>query len=188
VNNIQVIIEKLSIEGAWIAKSPLITDNRGYFREWFKFEEVSSTLDCSFQVKQANLSSSKKGVIRGIHYSVVDEGQSKWVTCVAGLIWDVIVDLRPNSPTFKSWVGVYLSASSGDSLFLSEGLGHGFVSLEETSQIAYLLTSPYSPKHEFEIHPFDPEIGINWPVTNFTMSKKDASAPSLKEQLESGRL
>ena len=188
MNNEHVKIEKLSIEGAWIAKSPLLTDNRGYFREWFSQEEISSTLGLAFDVKQANMSSSKKGVIRGIHYSNVKEGQSKWVTCVSGLIWDVIVDLRPNSPTFKSWVGVNLSSSSGNSLLITEGLGHGFVSLEEKSEVVYLLTSPYSPPNEFVIHPFDPDLGIDWPKLDVIMSSKDATAPSLREQLERRKL
>jgi dTDP-4-dehydrorhamnose 3,5-epimerase len=188
VNNELVQITKLAIEGAWIAQSPVLTDNRGYFREWFRLEEVSPNLGHSFSVKQANMSSSKRGVVRGIHYSLISEGQSKWVTCVSGLIWDVIVDLRPNSPTFKSWVGVYLSPSSGDSLFISEGLGHGFVSLEENSDVVYLLSSAYSPSHEFEIHPFDPDIGIEWPISEITLSNKDSEAPSLRQQLESGNL
>lgn len=181
-------IAKLSIEGAWIARSPVLTDNRGYFREWFRLEEVSSALGRSFIVKQANMSSSKRGVVRGIHYSLINEGQSKWVTCASGLIWDVIVDLRPDSPTFKSWEGIYLSASSGDSLFISEGLGHGFVSLEENSEVVYLLTSPYSPSHEFEIHPLDPDIGIEWPISDIILSNKDAAAPSFRAQVESGKL
>jgi dTDP-4-dehydrorhamnose 3,5-epimerase len=188
VNNELVKIEKLSIEGAWIAKSPLLTDNRGYFREWFSLEQISSTLGLAFDVKQANMSSSKKGVIRGIHYSIVEEGQSKWVTCVSGLIWDVVVDLRPNSPTFKSWLGVYLSPSTGDSLLISEGLGHGFVSLEENSEIVYLLNSPYSPSKEFAIHPLDPDLGIDWPIQNIVLSNRDSTAPSFREQLESGKL
>ena len=188
MNDVQVNIEKLPIEGAWIAKSVPIIDDRGYFREWFKFDEISTSLGCTFHVKQANMSSSKKGVIRGIHYSLVKEGQSKWVTCVAGLIWDVVVDLRPNSQTFKSWVGVYLSASSGDSLFISEGLGHGFISLEENSEIVYLLNSPYSPSNEFAIHPFDPDLGIDWPLSNTFLSERDSKAPSFVEQFESGKL
>ena len=181
-------IEELGIKGAWIARSPVHHDDRGYFREWFKSEELESAIGFQFSVEQANISSSNKGVLRGIHYSLAKEGQGKWVTCVSGSIWDVIVDIRPASPTFKQWIGIELTGGSGDSIFVSGGLGHGFISLEDKSTVAYLLTSKYSPQEEFGISPLDPKLGITWPNTKLFLSEKDMLAPTLQELLDSGNL
>jgi dTDP-4-dehydrorhamnose 3,5-epimerase len=112
-------------------------------------------------------------------------GQAKWVTCANGSLWDVIVDIRPKSPTFKRWVAVELRAEEGKALFISEGLGHAFLSLEDDTVTSYLLTTPYSLKDEFAINPQDPEIAIKWPDVPLLFSEKDAGAPSLKEFLSS---
>ena len=175
-------IEALGIDGAWIARSPVHDDARGYFREWFKADEIEQVTGRKFVVQQANISSSNKGVLRGIHYSITTEGQGKWITCISGSIWDVVVDIRPASPSFKKWVGVELSALSGDSMFISEGLGHGFISLEDNSTVAYLLTSKYSPTEEFEIYPLDPDLAIKWPLENPSLSAKDESAPAFSNR------
>lgn len=181
-------IKELGIKGAWIARSPIHNDNRGYFREWFKGAEIETAIGRRFDVQQANVSSSNRGVLRGIHYSTAQEGQGKWITCISGAIWDVVVDIRQSSPTFRKWIGVDLRANSGDSLFISEGLGHGFVSLENNSTVAYLLTSQYSPSEEFEIHPLDPDLAIAWPLEELFLSAKDEAAPSLQARLSMGGL
>ena len=90
----------LSIQGAWLFESPLHIDNRGDFREWFKETFVREKLGREFHIAQSNLSRSKRGVVRGIHFSTANEGQAKWITCANGKLWDVVVDIRPNSPTF----------------------------------------------------------------------------------------
>lgn len=181
-------IEELGIKGVWIARSAIHNDDRGYFREWFKEVEIEVAIGRQFDVQQANISSSNKGVLRGIHYSIAKEGQGKWITCISGSIWDVVVDIRQSSPTFMKWVGVDLKANSGDSLFISEGLGHGFVSLEDNSTVAYLLTSQYSPSEEFEIHPLDSDLAITWPLEQLFLSAKDEAAPTLQERLSMGDL
>ena len=175
----------LSIEGAWLFESPSHGDDRGYFREWFKSSVITETLGREFNVSQSNLSRSKKGVVRGIHFSMAPGGQAKWVTCANGSLWDVIVDIRPKSPTFKRWEAVELRAEEGKSLLISEGLGHAFLSLQDNTVISYLLTTPYSPKDDFAINPQDPEIAIKWPEMQLLFSEKDAGAPSLKEFLSS---
>jgi dTDP-4-dehydrorhamnose 3,5-epimerase len=176
-------IVETNIKGVWLAHSPLHNDSRGVFREWFKTKDIKNFIGHSFGVEQANISTSKKGVIRGIHFSNANPGQGKWVTCVSGSVWDVVVDIRPDSPTFKKWVGIDLDSSSGVSIFISEGLGHGFASLQDNSAIAYLLTAPHSPKDEFGIHPLDPELAINWPFKEPQLSEKDATSPTLSEYL-----
>ena len=96
----------LGIEGAWLAESQVWSDERGFFREWFKAEDVKSVTGRDFGIEQANISLSSLGTLRGIHYSIAPRGQAKWITCVSGSIKDVIVDIRPASQTFGNWVEV----------------------------------------------------------------------------------
>ena len=180
----------LGIEGAWLVASPIWRDDRGFFREWFKSERIEQVLGRDFNVAQANISSSLKGTVRGIHYSLAVNGQAKWVTCVSGLIKDVIVDIRPSSKTYGKWIEVELSGTSGNAVLISEGLGHGFVSLAEVSTVAYLISSPFSQSEEFEINPLDQAIGINWglPLTELNISDKDKNALTLEERKNEGKL
>lgn len=171
----------LLIEGSFLLESTTHKDDRGYFCEWFKSSTVNELLGREFEVAQGNLSKSKKGVVRGIHFSLAPLGQAKWISCASGSLWDVVVDLRPNSLTFGRWDAHELRAGDGRSIFVSEELGHAFLALEGDTIIAYLLSTPYSPNHEHSINPLDPEIGINWPDIELFLSEKDASAPSLKE-------
>ena len=183
----------LGIEGAWLAESPVWSDDRGFFREWFKREEIFSKTGIDFSAQQANISVSNKGVIRGIHYSLAPEGQAKWVTCVTGSVIDVIVDIRPNSPTYKKVEYINLKGNESRSLLIGEGLGHGFISLEDGSSLSYLLSSPYLPESEFEILPTDETLKINWHrelVGEFgiVLSLEDAQAPSLDDRRVQGKL
>jgi len=180
--------ESLSIDGAWIVRSSVHSDARGTFREWFKGDEIRKEIGRDFVVAQSNISRSRRGVLRGIHYSLAPMGQAKWVTCISGSIWDVVVDIRPSSPTFRKWVGIELNGLSGESVIIGEGLGHGFISLEENSTVSYLLTSPYSREEEFEINPHDPNLAIEWPGSELLLSSKDKSAPTLATQLAAGNL
>ena len=180
----------LGIEGAWLAESPVWSDERGFFREWFKSEDIEKTTGKNFGIEQANISVSSRGTLRGIHYSIAPRGQAKWVTCVTGSIKDVIVDIRSESKTFKKWVEVELTGNSGKAVLISEGLGHGFIALEENTAVAYLVSTPFSPLYEFEINPLDEEIGINWgmDLVNLKISEKDSNAPTLTERLSQGQL
>lgn len=183
----------LSIRGAWLAESPLWPDERGYFRVWFKHEEIFQATGIDFSVKQSNISLSNKGVIRGIHYSLAAEGQAKWITCISGAILDVIVDIRPESPTFRKIEYVDLKGGEGRAVLVGKGLGHGFMALEDQTIVSYLLNSPYSPEFEFEIQPTDPDLGIDWHLTliggvGTVLSPKDAQAPTLEERRIQGKL
>jgi dTDP-4-dehydrorhamnose 3,5-epimerase len=180
----------LGIEGAWLAASPLWRDERGYFREWFKSRDITKRTGYDFSVAQANISSSSRGTLRGIHYSLADMGQAKWITCVAGSVMDVIVDIRPSSPTFKKWITLELAGSNGCSVLIGDGLGHGFISLQDESTVAYLVTSPFSPSEEFEINPLDPDIGIDWgfPISELRISAKDCAAPFLSDRFNQNKL
>ena len=183
----------LGIKGAWLAESPIWNDERGSFREWFKRTEILEKTGILIEVAQANISISNKGVIRGIHYSLVPGGQAKWVTCVSGAIVDVIVDIRPASLTFGQVKYVDLKGGDGRAVLIGEGLGHGFISLEDETSVSYLLSSPYAPEYEFEIQPTDPAMKIDWHLellkgASVVLSTKDASAPTLGEQAAKGKL
>jgi dTDP-4-dehydrorhamnose 3,5-epimerase len=124
-------------------------------------------------MKQANTSISAKGVIRGIHFSNSQFGQSKIVTCTAGSILDVVVDLRAHSNTFGKSLEIELNSESGLSVYISSGLGHGFQALEEKTAVTYLLDRTYEPSSEFTINPLDIELALNWPLSSWVMSEKD---------------
>ena len=187
-------IAPLGIEGAWIAHSNVFNDIRGSFREWFKSDQIKESTGIDFLVKQSNVATSARGTIRGVHYSLSKFGQSKWVTCISGHVIDVVVDIRPNSPTFKKYEFIDLRGNDGQCVFVGAGLGHGYLSLEENSTISYLLSSPYSPTEEYEINPMDPELAIKWPLellgdgAELVMSQKDMNAPSIQERQVQGKL
>ena len=180
----------LGIDGGWLAESPVWRDDRGFLREWFKSEAVKNATGRDFGIEQANISLSSAGTLRGIHYSVAPRGQAKWITCVSGSIQDVIVDIRPESKTFGQWIDVVLEGDSGKAVLISEGLGHGFLALEDNTAVAYLVSTPFSPTDEFEINPLDEKIGIKWGMNmgSLKISGKDKTAPTLAVRLAEGKL
>jgi dTDP-4-dehydrorhamnose 3,5-epimerase len=173
----------LGIEGVWLAESPVWSDDRGFFREWFKSENVKNETGRHFGIEQANISLSSRGTLRGIHYSIAPRGQAKWITCVAGSIKDIIVDIRPDSKSFGQWIEVALRGDSGKAVLISEGLGHGFLALEDNTAVAYLVSTPFSPTEEFEINPLDEKVGVNWgmEISELKISDKDRMAPCLMD-------
>jgi len=177
-------ITPLGIEGAWLLESPVHPDDRGVFREWFKLDGLKDNGLPIFKVKQANTSISAVGVIRGIHFSNVQNGQAKIVTCTFGSVLDVIVDLRPESHSFGSHIQIRLSALEGKSIYISKGLGHAFQSLEDNSTISYLLDKEYNPEEEFGITPLDSNLNISWNKSGLTISKKDTDAPTMEAFFE----
>jgi dTDP-4-dehydrorhamnose 3,5-epimerase len=180
----------LGIEGVWLAESPVWNDERGFFREWFKSEDVKAATGRDFAIEQANISLSSAGTLRGIHYSTAPRGQAKLITCVSGLMQDVIVDIRTASKTFGQWIDIELKGNSGQVVFISEGLGHGFLALEDNTAVAYLVSTPFSTTDEFEINPHDEKIGIKWKMEldSLKISNKDKIAPTLAGRLAEGKL
>ena len=183
-------IQELEIKGVFLAESKVFIDERGFFREWFKSADIKNATGRDFGIEQANISLSARGTLRGIHYSIAPRGQAKWITCVAGSIKDVIVDIRPESKSFGQWIEVKLTGDSGKAVFISEGLGHGFVALEDNTAVVYLVSTPFSPTEEFEINPLDEKIAINWGMDlgDLKISEKDKKAPTLAERLVEGKL
>jgi dTDP-4-dehydrorhamnose 3,5-epimerase len=184
-------VDPLGIEGAWVYTPQVHGDDRGSFAEAFRGAEFAADLGYRLDVAQANCSVSKRGVIRGIHYADVPPGQAKYVTCMAGAILDVIVDLRADSPSFGKWEAVQLDDVTRRAVFLAEGLGHAFTALTDGATALYLCSTPYAPGREHGVHPLDPAIGIAWPADEGwapVLSEKDAAAPALEEALRAGRL
>ena len=183
-----MILSELSIPGVYLLESPVWGDDRGFFREWFKSDDLRAA-GVAFETRQANFSFSARNVVRGLHYSLAPEGQSKLVTCVAGEVDDVIVDIRVGSPTYGQFEIVRLSADAPRSVLLPGGAAHGFCVLSESAGLAYLLSSPFNASVELEISPFDTRIGIEWTITGEPIvSAKDQAAPSLEQRLEAGQL
>jgi dTDP-4-dehydrorhamnose 3,5-epimerase len=182
----------LGIEGAWVYTPQVHHDDRGSFAEAFRGAEFAAALGYQLDVAQANSSVSRRGVIRGIHYADVPPGQAKYVTCLAGAILDVVVDLRAGSPSFGKWEAVQLDADTRRAVFLSEGLGHAFMALTDGATALYLCSTPYAPGREHGVDPLDPTIGIAWPADEedraLVLSDKDADAPTLEEALRAGQL
>jgi len=169
-------VTPLAIAGVWIIESPVYPDDRGVFREWFKLEALEENGVPAFEVRQANTSISKKGVIRGIHYSPEISGQTKLVTCTSGSVLDVVLDLRPESKTYGDHLKVELSESVGKCVYISSGLGHGFQALEDNSVVTYLLDKEFSPNEEFGLNPVDSNLNIKWPLLDFHISEKDRTS------------
>jgi dTDP-4-dehydrorhamnose 3,5-epimerase len=182
-------MKALDIDGAWLYTPQIHGDRRGSFLEWFRDAEFSADVGHRLDLAQANCSVSRRGVVRGIHFSDVPPGQAKYVTCASGAIIDVAVDLRVGSPSFGRWQAVTLDDESRNALYLGEGLGHAFVALSDRATVLYLCSTPYAPAREHGVHPLDPEIGIVWPDgLDPVLSDKDAAAPSLAEAQSAGLL
>jgi dTDP-4-dehydrorhamnose 3,5-epimerase len=185
-------VDSLGIDGSWVFTPRVHRDDRGSFLEAFRGAEFAADLGYSLEVAQVNCSVSRRGVIRGIHYSDVPPGQAKYVTCVAGAVMDVVMDLREGSPGFGSWEAVRLDDASRRAVFLAEGLGHGFMTLTEQATVLYLCSTPYAPGHEHGVHPLDPALGISWPLEELdggpVLSAKDAAAPTLEQARRDGAL
>jgi dTDP-4-dehydrorhamnose 3,5-epimerase len=179
---------ELSIPGAFVIESPVWGDDRGQFREWYKLGDFEDA-GVDFHAQQANLSMSSRNVVRGLHYSMAPGGQAKVVTCTHGELDDVIVDVRVGSPTFGQVEIIHLAADAGRSVLVPVGAAHGYCPTTDLAQLAYLLSSPFNAPLELEIHPFDSEINVTWPVTGEPiLSPKDAAAPSFAQRVAANEL
>jgi dTDP-4-dehydrorhamnose 3,5-epimerase len=174
-------MEELGIEGAWLFTPEIHKDDRGNFYEWFRRDLAHKATGIDFETSQVNISESQFGVIRGMHYSIAKQKQAKYVTCIAGRIRDVILDVRVNSKTFGKHIIVELDSLSKRSVLIQPGLAHGFLSLENNSRVCYLQTTKYDPQSEFSIFPLDPSLKINWnfPLDSMIIAERDNSAPVL---------
>lgn len=158
-------------------------DDRGFFLETFSVARYKDMLGIDNPFVQDNHSRSQQNVLRGLHFQT-DHPQGKLVRTVTGEIFDVVVDIRPDSPTFKQWVGVTLSESNKRQLWIPAGLAHGFVVLSEFADFEYKCTEYYDPSSEQCIIWNDPEIDIQWPIEHPILSEKDKQGKRLVDWLD----
>ena len=185
-----MLISPLEIAGAFEITTTVHGDSRGEFVEWFRAGALKEHSGHDFTLAQANLSQSARGALRGIHFADVPPGQAKYITCPYGSILDFIIDIRVGSPTFGKWTVVELSGDNRNAVFIAEGLGHAFLSLEDNTVVAYLVSDIYRPEREHAINPLDSDIGLEFPMasTELQLSEKDQAAPGLFEAQEMGLL
>lgn len=171
----------LELNGAFLLEPKVHGDNRGYFMESYN-EILFKNNGVNYNFVQDNQSlSSEVGVIRGLHYQLNPKAQTKLVRVLTGVIYDVIVDIRKNSPTFGKWVGVILSEYNKRQLIVPKGFAHGFCTLVPNTQVLYKVDEYYSPENDRGILWCDPQIGILWPTSNPILSDKDQKHPLLHD-------
>lgn len=174
--------KKTSIEGLIIVEPAVFGDQRGFFMETYQKEEFKAN-GINTEFVQDNHSKSVKGVLRGLHYQI-NYPQAKLIRCINGEVFDVVVDLRKNSPTYGKWESVILSAENKKQLFIPRGFAHGFLVLSDEAELMYKTDDYYHPHDEGGIMWNDVKIGINWPVTGaFTpiLSEKDKIHPAFND-------
>jgi len=172
----------LSLPGLVLIEPKVYHDERGFFFEAYNYRDFQAA-GLSAPFVQDNHSRSKKGVLRGLHFQV-GHPQGKLVRAVAGTIFDVAVDLRPSSPTYKKWYGVVLSSENKRQLYIPGGFAHGFLVLSDVAEVLYKCTEYYYPEDEAGIIWNDPEIGIKWPLPPGEapiLSKRDRGFKTLSE-------
>lgn len=170
------------IPEVFMVEPQVFSDDRGFFFESFNQKKWQEATGLERPFVQDNHSSSRKLVLRGLHYQV-KKPQGKLVRVVAGEIFDVAVDLRRGAETFRRWVGVHLSADNRRQLWIPEGFGHGFLALSPTAEVLYKTTDYYYPEYDRSLAWNDPDIGISWPLRDREpiLSAKDRTAPGLKK-------
>lgn len=173
--------EKQKIEDVILVKPQIFGDNRGFFTETYKKSDfIKNGITVDFI--QDNHSKSSKHVLRGLHYQAKPYAQAKLVRCVKGKIFDVAVDLRKNSKTFKNYVKVELSEDNKHMLFIPDGFAHGFVVLSDEAELLYKTSQEYSPNHDRGVFWADEELNINWEIDfEPILSEKDKNQPKLKD-------
>lgn len=163
------------LAGAWIVEPERLEDERGYFARTFCREEFGAH-GLNPELVQCNVSfNAKKSTLRGMHYQASPHEEAKLVRCTRGAIFDVIIDIRPASTTFKKWFSAELSAVNGRALYVPEGFAHGFQSLEDGSEVFYQMSAAYSPDAARGVRWNDPAFGIHWPMTDPVVSQRDAA-------------
>jgi dTDP-4-dehydrorhamnose 3,5-epimerase len=186
-----VEIRELAVPHAWEIDPHQRADERGVFLELYRADLLSKATGRSFDLKQGNVSVSKRGVGRGIHWADVGPrknsgGQAKYFSVLAGSVIDYVVDIRVGSPTFGTWDAVELDDRNRKAVFLSEGLGHLFVVTSESATVSYQINDYYNPSQEHALNPLDPALEL--PLTDLILSTQDAAAPTLAQALDLGIL
>jgi len=177
-----LIFSETGLADAYIIDVEPITDERGFFaRSWCRKEFEKYGLNN--ELMQCNISfNKKKGTLRGMHYQNAPYEETKLVRCTSGSIFDVIIDLRSDSDTFRDWIGVKLSAENHRMLYIPEGFAHGFQTLEDNTEVFYQMSSEYVAQAESGVRWDDPAFNVRWPlISNISLSEKDRDYDFLQE-------
>ena len=166
------IFKKLSIPDVILVEPKIFSDERGFFMESFR-NSIFKKNGIDIKFIQDNLSRSKKDILRGLHFQKNPKAQAKLITVIRGEIFDVVVDIRKNSPTYGKWISEILSECNHKSLYVPEGFAHGFCVLSDKTDVIYKVSEEYSPENESGIIWNDPKINISWPIKNPIISDKD---------------
>ena len=179
----------LAVEGAWEFVAEQFPDERGNFVVWYEEEPFAAVTGYGLPLSKMHHAQSRRGTIRGVHFTLIPPGQVKYVYCPSGRVLDVVVDVRVGSPTFGEWDSVVLDPVDYRCVFMSDGLGHAYTALEDDSVLVYLCTTPYAPDREVAVDPLDPALGLPWPDDSPPiLSARDKVAPTLAEAARLGRL
>jgi dTDP-4-dehydrorhamnose 3,5-epimerase len=172
-----MIFQETSVKGAFILEIERLEDERGFFaRSWCQKELQTHSLVS--HVVQENISFNKqKGTLRGMHYQAPPYGEAKVVRCTRGAIFDVIIDLRLESPTFKQWIGVDLTSDNYKMLYVPENCAHGYITLDDSTEATYLVSQFYHRELERGVRYDDPAFRVRWPIEVRVISEKDKSWP-----------
>lgn len=176
-------VEPLKLRGLFRLTPRVFEDDRGFFYESYR-ESVLKEAGLNTHWVQDNHARSRKGTVRGLHFTR-GEGQIKLIRCTRGAVWDVAVDIRPDSPTLGQWEAVELSEANRAMLYVPVGFAHGYAALSEAAECQYKCSTEYQPDLDAGILWNDPDIGVEWPVETPILSEKDRKAPPLREYLAS---
>ncbi|HII07508.1 MAG TPA: dTDP-4-dehydrorhamnose 3,5-epimerase [Methanotrichaceae archaeon] len=172
--------KRLEIPEAILIKPKVYEDDRGFFLETYKKQDMEN-IGIKTEFVQDNHSRSERGVLRGLHFQKEPYSQAKIVRCVRGKIYDVAVDLRKNSPTFSRYLGLVLSEQNKHQLFVPRGCAHGFLVLSDVAEVVYKVDNVYAPEYEEGLIWSDPEVDVSWPLNDLIISKRDRFWPTLKD-------
>lgn len=176
-----MLFTKTDLDGVWLIEARPATDERGSFARTFCTDEMERhALETRF-VQHSLSRSTRKHTLRGLHFQHAPHREVKLVSCLKGAIWDVAVDLRPQSPAFGRWTAAELTAENMRQLYIPEGFAHGFLSLTDDVAVGYLISARYDPATAAGIRYDDPAIAIEWPATPAVMSEKDRNWPLLSQ-------
>jgi dTDP-4-dehydrorhamnose 3,5-epimerase len=175
-----VKFQESPLAGAYTVEMERRGDERGFFARSYCAQEFAARGLAAAMAQSSVSFNARCGTLRGLHYQAQPHAEDKLVRCTAGAIYDVIVDLRPDSPTLRRWFGVELSAANHRSLFVPKGLAHGFMTLCDATEVLYMISVPHAPGFERGIRWNDPAIGISWPAPPSVVAARDAAFPLLE--------
>jgi dTDP-4-dehydrorhamnose 3,5-epimerase len=172
-----VIFSETKLPGAFLIRPERLEDERGFFARTFCVQEFAAHGIDSRIVQRSVSSNRRRGTLRGIHYQLPPHRENKLVSCSRGAIYDVIVDLRPDSASYRQWLGVTLTADSFDALFVPAGCGHGFMTLEDETVVRYDISEFHAPEFARGVRFDDPAFAIEWPMAPAVISERDLAFP-----------